>query len=113
MSNPTDWHESNVRLIQGLAVLIDHELDAAKDVLRSIPHPDTTNDPQERLRISLKATSPQAVKARATAETIVYAYAVMLVREAERCNEPLPEAGEPVADWLKNRFAPAYKFSFP
>lgn len=44
--------------------------------------------------------------------TMAWIFALLLVREADRCGVTLVGEREPLCDWLEKRFFPAYRRSF-
>jgi hypothetical protein len=108
--SPPPWNEANKFLISGVANHLVLDLDAW---LREL----YARQPGARMKPSLATallnSSARAAKAQSDIVHTFEIFGLILVREAERLDVPLPVPSANVADWLVISFLPAYKAAFP
>ena len=110
MPKRQDWFSANERLISPMEDLINHDLRVNLIAMSRISSSSTqqkgASKPERRVKECPESVPEERLwLMKAT-------LAVLLVREAERCNVPLPEPGEFLGDWLDKTFLPAYKTAF-
>jgi hypothetical protein len=109
-----EWYSQNPGHVHRLANHLAFDLDSAfRDFCSASDVQEASFPPGLINLLDSFPKSAKPVKAKADIDCTLQIFALMLVREAERCNVPLPGACENVADWLVNSFLPAYKASFP
>ena len=114
MKSEKDWYSHNLRLILLLTNRVAFDLDSAlTDLCREEDASGAKTLPALIAALRSLPRTPKGMKAHSDISCLLQIVGLLLVREAERCNVPLPSPAENIADWLLNSFLPAYKASFP
>jgi hypothetical protein len=110
MNIDREWYSRHEREIGHLANHLLFDLGAALRELSQAADGSRAMSPPDLIALLDQAgLSPAETKVR----LYFWTYGLLLVREAERSNVPLPGACDDLANWIQRSFLPAYRTTFP